>query len=544
MIEDKIRDEISGAVQATFNERINPDKIIVSRPGMKEHGDFSSNVAFKLAKNINANPSEIAEKISKYLDTQKVFEKTENASGFLNIFLKKDHYYKALSEILAEKENYGKNSLFKGRKVQVEFISANPTGPLTMANGRGGFTGDALANIFAWSGAKVEREYYVNDGGNQITTLGKSILVAAGKEKTTEDIYRGEYIEKWIKGHKKEIERYAGEPFVLGQLAAGDILKEYIMPSVKKMGIDFDNWYSEVNLVESGEVKKAIEAFKKNGLTYEKDGALWFRTSKYFDSEDRVLVKSDAEKTYFANDAAYHWDKFAKRKFDKVINIWGADHHGYVERLQAAASAMGHEGELDIIIMQMVRLIKNGQEFKMSKRKGEYVSIDDLFTLIGGKDREASDVARFFFLSRSANTHMDFDLDLAKERSDKNPVFYVKYAYARIYGILDKLKKGKGPKGDLELLTEPAELELIDELIQLPSIVQSILVMRDYPVHVLTFYAIEVASKFHHFYDQCRVIDPDNPKLSAARLRLVEATRVVLSIVGRDLVGIEMPKKM
>jgi arginyl-tRNA synthetase len=545
MIEDKIKDEISGAVDALFRMRVNPNKVVITRSDNKEHGDYASNVSFRLARDVNQTPVEIAEKIAEYLGNQKVFDKVEAISGFVNVFLDKKHYIETLKDILSLKDKYGQNKMFTGQKVQIEFISANPTGPLTLANGRGGFSGDVLASLFAWSGAKVTREYYVNDGGNQVKILGDSILVSAGIKKAEGDVYKGAYIDDWIKKHPDEIKKYADDTLTLGRLAASDILSTAIKPVVVDMGIKYDNWFSENSLIKSGEVEDALKYFNKSGLTYEKDGALWFRTSKYDDTEDRVLVKTDKEKTYFANDTAYHWDKFAKRKFDKVVNLWGADHHGYVERLQASVAAMGYPGKLDIIIMQMVRLLKGGEEVKMSKRKGTYITMSDLFELIGGAKKEASDVARFFFLSRSHNTHMDFDLDLAKERSDKNPVYYVKYAYARIHGIIAKSPfKGKKDKIDLSLLTDPAELELIDQLAQLPGMIQSILVMKDYPVHLLTFYSIELASKFHSFYDKCRVIDEGNPGLSMARLELVHATQIVLGIVMQKLIGIDAPEVM
>jgi arginyl-tRNA synthetase len=317
-----------------------------------------------------------------------------------------------------------------------------------------------------------------------------------------------------------------------------------IKPAVEKMDIKFDQWFSEKTLIDSGEVEEALNKFKENGLTKEEDGALWFKTTEFGDDKDRVLVKSDGEKTYFANDTAYHWDKFAKRKFDKVVNFWGADHQGYVSRLQAAVTAMGFGGKLDIVIMQLVRLIKDNKEFKMSKRKGTYVTMDDLLELIGGSTKEASDVARFFFLMRSFSTHMDFDLDLASEHSEKNPVFYVKYAFARLSGILNNAKKLKLPEADLARLVEPEEIELIDQLSQLQSVVASILMFDEYPVHYLPFYAIETARKFHTFYDKCRVIDEDNLELTAARLKLVEAARIVLKIVMEDLIGIEAPERM
>lgn len=542
MIEDKLKDEISGAVQAVFNERINLSKITIERPQNKEHGDFSTNISFQLAKNINNNPAKIAGKISDYLNGLLVFEKCEAVGGFVNIFLNKKYFYEVLNEILTKKAKFGRGKK-KSEKVQVEYISANPTGPMHLGHARNGYIGDVLANCYKYLGYDTTKEYYVNDAGNQVITLGHSVIAAAGLEKIKEDYYKGEYIDAWVASNKKYIKENKENPEKIGKKVAAYVLNSYTKKTVKAMKIDFDVWFSEEGLYMRKEVDKMLDFMKKNDLTYEKDRALWFRTSKFGDDEDRVLIKSDGTMTYITPDIAYHYDKFVIRKFDKVINVLGTDHHGYVPRLQAAVTAMGYAGKLDVILLQLVRLVKDGKEYKMSKRKGLFVTIDDLFSLIGGKD--ASDVARFLFLSSSYDTQMAFDLNLAKENSEKNPVFYVKYAYARICGIIAKAKgiTGKG-KADLTLLTEPAELDLIDQLSQLPYVVQSIELMKDYPVHNLTFYARDVAAKFHSFYDKCRVIDDANPELSAARLKLVEATKIVLSIVSIDLIGIDLPEKM
>lgn len=544
MNENYIKDEVQTALQALYGIHVKADEIGVEKPASKEYGDLSTNISFVLAGKVGKNPAQIAAEIASNIESLDVFEKVQAVGGFVNFYFSKEKYLSDLAEILEKGQNYAKSVEFKGKKVQVEFISANPTGPLTLANGRGGFGGDVLANIFAWAGAKVEREYYVNDGGNQVKILGESILVAAGKMDKKEDIYRGEYIEKWINENKSKINRPKENPFELGKLAASDILKNYIMPSVKKMGIKYDNWFSENEMIKNGDVEKVLKALKNSKLTYEKDGALWFETSKFGDDKDRVLVKSDGEKTYFANDVAYHWDKFKKRSYDKVVNIWGADHHGYVGRMLAATEAIGFPGCLEIIISQMVRLVKDGKEYKMSKRAGTYVTMEDLFGLIGGTQKEASDVARFFFLSRSFNTHMDFDLTLAREHSEKNPVFYVKYAHARLAGILKNSAGLKLPKPNLKLLEKPEELDLIEILSELKPTLSFILNSGDYPVHNLTFLAIEISKKLHYFYDKCKVIDEEDPELTAARLELVKAVKNVLFILGTNLIGIEMPERM
>jgi arginyl-tRNA synthetase len=545
MIEEKIKVELALRLSEIFPEIDNSEleKLIeITRPPKKELGDFSTNIAFKISKKLGRNPIELAEEIVKSLRSWDwSTEETKAVNGFVNIFLIKEPYFDIVRNILDQGEKYANLELLKGHKIQVEFISANPTGPLTLANGRGGYGGDALARVFTKCGANVQREYYINDGGNQVKILGDSILVAAGMLEKEDDFYRGEYIEKWTESHKDIVENYSDKSFELGEIAAKDLVSDYIKPSVGRMNINFDNWFSEKAMIERGEVDEVILKLKEYDLTKVEDGALWMETTKFGDDKDRVLVKADGEKTYFANDVAYHFDKLYKRKFDKVVNFWGADHHGYVGRMLAAVSAMSCPGHVKIVIMQLVRLIKDGQEFKMSKRKGTYVTMDDLFELIGD---DAADVTRWFFLSRSFNTHMDFDLDLAKERSDKNPVFYVKYAYARMSSILRKGNELDLPKVDITKLDSPEEIELIDQISQLENVVRSIVSFDDYPVHNLTYYALDTARMFHSFYDKCRVIDESDLETTSARLKLVEATRTVLGIVMKDLIGIDAPEKM
>lgn len=551
MIEQEIKDVLFNTVdgqQLLSGIKIRRDDIRVER-AKSEFGDWSSNIAFIIASKINKNPQEVAMEIVNLLPHVVGCEQPEVFNGYINYKISDKLWHLELDKILKQKERYADSKKQK-EKIQIEFISANPTGPLTLANGRGGFLGDVLANLFQKAGYEVEREYYVNDGGNQVKILGESLLHMdeIRKDIDKNDLYKGDYLLD-ILGIYKNKKKYAEwsktiSPSEYGEKAAKDLLEGFIKPSVKTMNIQFDNWFSEKEMIERGEVDEVIEKLKEYKLTEEKDGALWMKTTRFGDDKDRVLIKADGEKTYFADDVAYHWDKFSKRKFDKVIDIWGADHHGYIGRMKAATEAMGYKGQLDIIITQMVRLVKNGELYKMSKRKGVIVTVDGLLELIGGSGREASDVARFFFLSRSASTHMDFDLDLAKDQSEKNPVYYVKYAYARISGILRNAEKLELSKANLSLLKEKEEINLIKELIKLSEVINKVISGKDYPVHELTFYARDIASKFHQFYDKCRVIDEDDLELSAARLRLVEATKIVMSIVMKDLLGIDTPDKM
>lgn len=540
MNEKKLRAAIVAAIEKIAPRLpIAAEEIFFEKPKNEEFGDFATNIAFKLGPKLKKPPQEIAILLEDQIPNSKAI------GGFLNFKFSTEDLKGTLEEILKEGKKYGNQNIGEGRKVQVEFISANPTGPLTLGNGRGGYMGDVLANLLAKVGWKVEREYYVNDGGNQVRILGESILFQAGLAEERENLYRGQYIADWAKENEKVIERLKEKPEKIGQLAARDFLEKLIKVSISKMGIRFDNWFSEAKMVEAGEVETALEFFQKKNLTLRDDGALWFKTTAFSDQKDRVLVKSDGEKTYFANDAAYHWDKFEKRDFTKVINIWGTDHHGYVGRLKAAVAAMDHQGKLEILLMQLVRLVRNGQEYKMSKRAGTYVTIDDLFEMIGTAD--ASDIARYFFVSRAADTHMDFDLDLARDTSEKNPVYYVKYAYARISGIIStaegEKKRAKSGKIKLNLLKEKEELDLVKILGELPQLIQGVATSPDYPIHKFTYFAYEVAEKFHRFYQAQRVIT-DDVELTQARLVLVDATKLVLEIVGQDILGIKLPQKM
>ncbi|MEK7447262.1 MAG: arginine--tRNA ligase, partial [Patescibacteria group bacterium] len=518
-----MNEELKKAIYEAVNEvypqaNIRIEDVELIKPVDSLYGDLTCNIALKVGAKLKLNPNEVAVNIypkvweKKPSEIKSVghfpnvfgFRFKEVKSGFINMEKDEEYVQKDLKEIISKGKKYADLDAGKGQKVQVEFISANPTGPLTLANGRGGFSGDVLANVFKKSGYSVEREYYVNDGGSQVEIYMNTMrAIAMDPYKigdSTELMYQGWLMTELAKEIRKEIEKEGDvrdltikdwDKKVREKEPINRIL-ENIKESVSKMNIQFDNWFSEKAMVEKGEVDGAIKSLKK--LTYEKDNALWLKTTEFGDDKDRVLVKKDGEKTYFANDIAYHFDKFAKRKFDKVVDLWGADHHGYVARMQAATEAMGFGGKLDIIIFQMVRLIKDGKEYRMSKRKGNYVTMDDLLDEIGAKD--AADVARFFFVSRDFDTHMDFDLDLAKDTSEKNPVYYVKYAYARINGILRNTKVDFS-KPDLSLITEPAEIDLIKKISELPEIVESVISDKKYPVHKFTYYISEIAEKFH-----------------------------------------------
>jgi len=498
------------------------DEVKVEYSEKEIHGDYSTNIAMIVSKEIKKNPIEVAELLTENFKTQNLFEKIEVAKpGFINFFISKQYFQKQVNEILNKKEKFGQLNIGKNKKVQVEFISANPTGPLTLGNGRGGFCGDVLSNVFKKAGYKVEREYYINNVGEQVRKLGHSVI---GDEKA---VYKGEYITRLRKKIKGD------NPDKVGQKAAKIILEEMIKPIVEDMKIDFDVWFSEKSLYKNKEVDGVLKYLKKKKLAYRKEGALWFKSTKFGDDKDRVLVRKNGETTYFASDIAYIKNKF-KRGFKKIIYFWGADHYGYVKRMEAAVEALGHKKEqVDFIIMQLVAVMWKGEKQRMSKRKGVYWGLDKLIKELG------LDIVRFFFLTKSPNNHLVFDLDLAKEQSEKNPVYYVQYAHARICSILKKAE-AKEIKPNYSLLKHGSEISLIKQLLKFPEIIEN--TSKDYQVQRLPQYAIDLAIIFHKFYQNCKVLTEDEA-LQKARLDLVLATKNVLKSTF-DLMGISAPEKM
>ena len=540
-MKNQIKQLIQQAIKSAFGIDFAIEKIKVDYPpeGM---GDFSTNVALLLAKEVGKSPMEVAEELESHIaptpppqrgtspragEEEMLFEKIEVAKpGFLNLYLAEKYLQNTIAEINKEKNNFGSSEIGKGKKIHLDFVSANPTGPVHIGNARGGPLGDVLANVFEKTGYKPYREYYVNDAGNQVEILGHSILG------DNEAQYNGEYIEEI----RNKIEE--SDPKKAGEKGVEIILDEIIKPSMEKFGIKFDNYFSERELQESGKVDEAIKLLKEKNLIYEKEGAIWFKSTEFGDDKDRVLIKSDGQKTYFGSDVAYHKDKL-DRGSEKLIDIWGADHHGDVTRVKGAMEALGQKDKLDIILTQFVRVVKDGQEMKMSKRAGTYVSVDDLIDEVG------CDATRFFFLMHSADTHMTFDLDLAKEKSEKNPVYYVQYAHARIASILRKAESL--PKAQLsefpkvELSVHAKERSLIFELLKFPDLIEEI--SENFEIHHLAKYAIDLADKFHSFYNDCKVIDEENLGQTAARLELVKAVKIVLAEALR-LMGITAPSRM
>jgi len=509
-----IRQEIIKLIQKAVGK--SPAEISVKHPEEKAHGDYSTNIALQLKK----DPNEIVEKLKSDL-----FEKVEVAEpGFINFFLSREYLQKQVKEVLKQKEKFGQLKPGKSKKTNIEFISANPTGSLHIGNGRNAFSGDVLANVLEKAGYKVTREYYINDAKNskQIIELGKTAL---GMGVT--------YLTEKLKAQISKL-KTATQISKLSDSEAGYRLAQIIQKDNKdfienKLKIKFDEWISEEDFYKKNKIKKIFDWLKKKNLVYEKDKAWWLKTSQFGDERDWVVVRETGEPTYLLSDIAYHKDKF-DRGFNRVINIWGADHQAHVSKMKAAVKMLGFKGELDILILQLVTL--RGKE-KISKRTGKIITLEGLV------DETGLDVARFFYLQKSLDTHMEIDLKLAKEQSEKNPVYYIQYAHARICSILRKAKQ-RNNTPMVALLRHPSELNLIKQVIRFPEIIED--TAKDYQVQRLPQYAADLATAFHQFYRDCKVLT-DDKNLTKTRLSLVLAAKIVLENV-LSLMGISAPEKM
>jgi len=523
----------------------------IERPADTTHGDFATNVALASARAFKKPPQIIAQTLVKCIRlTGSSFEKVEIAGpGFINFYLKQNWFGKVVDEVLSSKENYGKTDFGKGEKINVEFVSANPTGPMHLGNARGGAIGDILAEVLNWAGYQAYREFYVNDAGNQIAKFGASLSARylqhfKGEDAVPfpEDGYHGaditESAEEYIKINGDKL-------LNLSEKERSDALVEYALPKniakmkedLAKYRITYDKWFLESTLHESGAVKDVIAKLTANGKTYEKDGALWLKGANE-EVKDEVLIRANGFPTYFAADIAYHYNKLATRKFDRAINIWGADHHGHVARLKSALDAVGLDGnKLDIVLMQLVRLVKDGEQVRMSKRTGNAITLVDLL------DEIPIDAARFFFNMREPGTSFDFDLGLAVSESSDNPVYYVQYAHARICSILKNLfAEGITAKEnpDLSILINENEIGLIREIASFPE--EIVLAAKNYDPARITHFAIELANAFHRFYNSCRVKGEEEDLLQA-RLSLCLATKQVLENV-LTILNITSPEVM
>ncbi len=523
----------------------------VEPPKVEEHGDYATNVALSLAGQAKRNPREMALWFAERLGSKKdLFSKVEVAGpGFINFFIAPAYWQQVPKKILTLGEKYGQSQVGQGQKVQVEFVSANPTGPLHIGHGRGAAVGDTLARVLSWAGFEVEKEYYINDVGRQMRILGQSVYLRAkelGGEKLDfpKDHYQGEYIRELAR------ELLALEPDLLTkpEEEAIEIAKNFavekILSGIRKdledFGVTYDSWFSEKSLYESSEVKKALDLLKEKGLLYEKEGALWFKAADFGDEKDRVVIRATGEPTYFASDIAYHHHKFLTRGYDQVVDIWGADHHGYIPRLKAAVKALGIEPErLQVILIQMVNLIEGGELKSMSTRAGEFVTLRELLDEVG------RDATRFIFLTRRADSPLDFDVDLAKRQSQENPVYYVQYAHARLASIFRKAEEAQVElkpltEIDFSLLNEPEDFTLLKLLDYFPDVIEGAALKRE--PHRLTFYLLDLATAFHNYYTKHRFLGEDKG-LTQARLALAKALKQVIA-QGLWLLGVSAPERM
>ena len=564
LITSLVTDALAAAIEAGEFSLPELPAVEPQRPRDLSHGDWATSVALRSAKAAGKPPRALAEAIAARIEGHPDVASVEVAGpGFINIRLSARALQRVVAEVRAAGSAYGWSDAGGGTRVQVEFVSANPVGPMHVGHGRWAALGDSLARLLAHTGHAVEREFYVNDAGVQMDIFAASVsaryLEACGREFAfPEDGYRGAYIaeiareiladegDAWADAEPEERELHFREK------AYAQVL-EHLKRVLSDMGVGFDVWFSERSLHVpdthgTTPIEHAIARLREGGHIFELEGATWFRSTAFGDDKDRVLIKADGSYTYFAADIAYHWDKLDERGFDLVINIWGADHHGYVARMKAAAAALGHPGQLEVIIGQLVNLFRNGEVVRMSKRTGEMVTFEDLLDEVG------ADAARYFFLRRSTDQALDFDIGLAKQQSSDNPVYYVQYAHARICSIL---RRGAGVEdtddiaalaaalvpadADLSLLVADAELALFRKLAEFAEVVDA--AARQRAPHKVTHYAEELAASFHQFYTLCRVMDPDAPALSAARLAVVDATRIVLEL-ALGLLGVSAPQRM
>ncbi len=547
---EKLKTALKTAAEAgEINYEDIPD-FIVEVPREKQHGDFATNLALLLTKQAKMPPREIAAAIVENFPADGMIDELEIAGpGFINFKLNNNWLFRVVPHVIKRGGNYGTGDFGAGKKVQVEFVSANPTGLLHMGNARGAALGDSIANLLEAVGYDVTREFFINDAGNQIENFARS-LEARYLQQLGHDVpfpdegYHGADLIDTVKRFIDQVgDKYLNVDAELRREMLVKYALEEKLSSIKEVltrfGVEYDVWFSEQSLHDSGEINETIRQLDQRGYLVEQDNALWFKATEFGEEKDEVLVRSNGIPTYFAADIAYHRNKF-ERGFQWVINLWGADHHGHVSRMKGAMEALGYEPDrLQVVIMQLVRLFQGGEILRMSKRTGKYVTLSELVEEVG------KDAARYFFVMRSADSHLDFDLDLAKSQSQDNPVYYVQYAHARICSILRQAEEeGRKIPGvdavNYTLLDTGAELELLGKLAEFPEVVAG--AARALAPHRLTRYAHELASQFHSFYTHCRVLG-DDPAVSDARIMLALATRVVLrNVLG--LIGVSAPERM
>lgn len=552
MIRKRIATMVRGAIEKCKESGSIPRDVAISplieAPRDEGNGDYSTNVAFSLARTLRQHPEAIARTILEQMDHGGLCEKVEIAAkGFINFYLKADVYLEGLGEIAGRGVDAFLPDVGQGQKVILEFVSANPTGPLHIGHGRGAAVGDVLASLLEKVGYGVTREYYVNNAGRQILTLGRSVYLRwkelqGEKIEYAPDLYQGEYIREIARElieTKAPVPQEQGLAIAFLASHASDLILDGIRRDLEAFRVFFDNYYPEDDLFRNGKVEATIEALKVRKYLYEEEGALWFKAGGLGDEKDRVVVKSDGEKTYLASDMAYHKDKF-ERGFSLLIDLWGSDHHGYIPRMKAAIEALGQDPEaLKVILIQFVTLLRDGKPVGMSTRSGTFTTLREVLDEVG------ADVARFFFLMRKSDAHLEFDLDLAKRHSNENPVYYVQYANARIESIFRSAREAGFDSerlngADTALLTMKEETDLIKAILDYFDVIEG--AARSLEPHRLTFYLIDLVGKFHSYYNKARVLG-NEPGLTAARLVLLDALRQVIAS-GLMILGVSVPDRM
>ena len=550
MLSDSIKKAFDLAQKDNLIANVEIGDTAVERPQNPGHGDYASSLPLKLAKPLKKNPMEIANVLAEYLKKDEILDDVVVANpGFLNFVLSSRWLQNQVDQILSNPESYGVTSAGKDKKFQIEYISANPTGRLHVAHARGAVIGSTLASVLKAAGSDVEQEYYLNDAGAQIDKFHRSLtaryLQSLGNNvDMPEDSYPGEDViaiaEKIRDSGNRVYDTSNPEEILdLGRVGIA-LMIEGIKEDIESLKINFDSWFSEQSLFENGQFEKCMTVLTEMGYVYEKDGATWLLNTKLGEEKDNVLIRSNGTPTYFSTDIAYHYNKFVQRKFDKVIDVWGADHQGQVPRLKSAMKMLGSDPDnLEMILVQMVRFKKGETTEKLSKREGNVVPLIELVNEIG------SDACRFMFLSRSHESQLDFDLDLAKQQSSENPVYYIQYGHARICSILGLAseKNIDYSTGSVTMLDHESERHLINKILELPSVINTI--ADTYEVHHLPHYSLELATSFHNFYQNCRVLSENaaDLELSKARLKLCEAAKLSLAYC-LDLMGMNKPEKM
>jgi arginyl-tRNA synthetase len=521
-------------------------EITLQHPQNAAHGDYAANLALRMARVAGMQPLAIAGAITRHIEMPGSVAAVEVAPpGFINITLSSEWLRDRIPEILAAGESFGACEIGDGRRVQIEFVSANPTGPLHVGAGRNAALGDSLGNVLAAAGYDVQREYYVNDAGSQISALGASVFARYCQALNVDEPfpangYQGDYVtelgEQLASSHGDRFLTLPRDQALseITELAVTG-MQQTIGGDLERMNVRFDRWFSERSLYDDGTYQQTMNLLRQKGHVTERDGAVWFASSELGEDKDNVLVRSNGQPTYFASDIAYHYDKFITRGFDQVIDVWSADHQGHVPRMKAVVGALGIDPDrLTLVIYQLVNLVRDGKPVRMGKRSGEFVTLGEVLDDVG------PDAVRFFLVARSADAMMDFDLDLAKQQSNDNPVYYVQYAHARVASILRSADDVEPGATDLALLSHESELALLRKMSQLPEVIE--LAASTMAPHHLPYYAQEVASAFHAFYRDCRVLS-DDITLSRARLDLVRACKLVLANTLR-LIGVSTPEKM